>query len=979
MDRSSGWNTSREAHMENTMLITDIGSTTTKAILISCPDGIWKLEGLASAPTTVEKPYEDVMLGVFDAVRLLQTQTKTTLLADNKDTSSGPLNPELKWLSTSSAGGGLQILVIGLTKEQSAASAGRAAYGVGGILVDTIAIDDGRPVVEQMRAIESKQPDIILMSGGYDGGAYASVLRQAEILSYCEIKPKYMLKSKIPLVYAGNADAATAAQNILQDGFEFHHLANILPSEGIEQLEHVTEIVHELFLNNVMQQAPGYKAVSSGVSDPVIPTPLGVMQALKLIAETENQNILAVDIGGATTDVYSNIFGKFYRTVSANYGMSYNLCNVFANAETAQLNQWLHKDLSETALRNYMANKMLYPTSIPENDATLHIEQALARLALQLSLQQHLKMNFSIGQIGHFIKIKDDELDPFHEQFFREKLNEREEFRLQDFHQIIGAGGVISHAPKARQAAIIMVDGLQPRGLTELWRDRHFITPHLGKLSQVNKPAALQLLKTECLEPLCLCVRPMPHKLKTGKPALTLELKSETGSQVMNIDGNQLLWLDNNKPLQVKAKGHGPIQLAYDQKELETRTSLPLLIDTRISGQYPFAELNRVLQLYDEVESAVLANDTAVKSTAEANINRGSSTRVFALPYAGRIHVQEGEEVTPDTLLGENLYDPPRIFVLQVFRGRESQLKQDVFHQYLQVKLGDEISSGQLIYREPQSFLESILNTSNYNYYSPVRGRLEKIDWENATLLLREIQDYSFDPVTVKLSEQLGVRPALMKGYLHKHKGDYVTTGEILAVKSWKKDEHIIHAPFTGTITEIDTRKGTLTIQYMRKNLKLYSRLQAKVQSIAKNRFLELAYNGTTISGSIGFGKVKDGPVVWNDQFTEADLKQDFIAVFPFALNREQLQIVARNQLSGIIVPSLAEEDIVHLLGYELGVGITGDEDLPFSIMLTAGFGKLAFSREIAAALQDCTGKHGVLLPATQIRAGVVRPSLIIQ
>jgi hypothetical protein len=341
--------------------------------------------------------------------------------------------------------------------------------------------------------------------------------------------------------------------------------------------------------------------------------------------------------------------------------------------------------------------------------------------------------------------------------------------------------------------------------------------------------------------------------------------------------------------------------------------------------------------------------------------------------------VSEGESVTPQTVLGENLYDPPRIFILQIFRGREAQLKEEIFRENLMVKVGDEVKSGQLIYHETQSFLESLVSTGNFNYHSPVRGKVERINWQNGTLLLREIQDYSFEPYVISLHDKLGVKPRFITTYMHKRKGDYITNGEILAAKNWSKYDHLIHSPVTGTITDVDNVKGNVTIQYQRKNLKLYSGLTAKVISIAKNRFVELEYEGKTLSGSIGFGKMADGPVVWFDSFVEAELKPGFIAIFPFALSLAQLKIIERNKLAGIIVPSLSEKDIVSLLSYELGVGITGDEALPFSIILSQGFGQLSFDKEIASALKDCTGKHGVMLPATQIRAGVVRPSLIIQ
>jgi len=961
------------------MLITDIGSTTTKALLIAFTDGKWELKGLANAPTTVEKPHEDVMTGVIAAIEMLQKQTSEKLTNLNPKTNALQVNPEVKWLSTSSAGGGLQILVIGLTKVESAASAQRAAYGVGGVLLDTIAIDDGRSAVEQMHAIEDKQPDIILMSGGYEGGAFASVLRQAEIVSYCEIKPKYALKDKIPLIYAGNTEAAQAVMSILQDSYEVHILPNLRPNEAVEKTEGVTELVHELFLHKVMQQAPGYKALSNSVSDAIIPTPLGVMYALKLIAEAKQQNILAVDIGGATTDVYSNIHKQFYRTVSANYGMSYNLCNVFAKADRSQLKQWLHPSLSEADLRNYLGNKMLNPTLIPADDISLHIEQALSRIALQLSLQQHLQMNFSISRIGHFIKMKNDELDPFHEQFYRDKLNEKAEFNLQDFDIMIGAGGVISHAPKSEQAALMLIDGLQPRGATELWRDKHFISPHLGKLSQVDKEAALSLLKTECLEPLCLCIRPLPHKLRDGKPALSIDIETSKGKQTLKIEGNRLILIKNNEPAKLHIRSIGSVQLAYEIKEVERETNLPILIDTRIAGLYSFETLNQTLSLYSDFAPSDFIGSRSTASLEKLNIQTGVQRHTFSLPYVGKVHVSEGEKVFPETILGENLYEPPRIFVLQVFRGNESLCNESSFRKNLLVGMGEEVKNDQLIYKEQLSFIDSLMNATHFNYYSPVRGKVEKIDWQNGTLILREIQDYSFDPVIVKVSDKLGIKPAHIKGYMHKVKGDFVTTGEILAVKSWSKQEQIVHSTATGTITEVNTSNGTVTIRYIKKDLRLKACLDAKVTSVSRQRFIELEYSGTSIYGKIGFGKATDGPVVWNDKFVEADLKQGFIAVFPFALDRSQLEIIARNQVTGVILPSMAEEDIVQLLGFELGVGITGGENLPFSIILTEGFGMLSFSANLANALKDCTGKHGVLFPSTQIRAGVIRPSLIIQ
>ncbi|HRY84683.1 MAG TPA: glutamate mutase L, partial [Candidatus Cloacimonadota bacterium] len=126
-------------------LITDVGSTTTKAVLISSgPEGT-RLEGIAHSDTTVEAPVGDVCIGVRRAVQALEQKTGVDLLIGSAD--GLKFNQNVSFLSTSSAGGGLQVLVIGLTLFDSASSGTRAAYGAGGIILDTFAIDDKRKAV----------------------------------------------------------------------------------------------------------------------------------------------------------------------------------------------------------------------------------------------------------------------------------------------------------------------------------------------------------------------------------------------------------------------------------------------------------------------------------------------------------------------------------------------------------------------------------------------------------------------------------------------------------------------------------------------------------------------------------------------------------------------------------------------------------------------------------------------------------------
>src|SRR5438128_3544855 len=155
-----------------TILATDCGSTTTKAILIEQQPEGYRLITRGEAPTTVEAPFDDVTVGVVNAVREVEELSGKSLLEDGKvltERRDDRTGVDL-FLSTSSAGGGLQMTVAGVVKAMSAESAQRAALGAGAIIIDAIAVDDGRKDYQKVERIRSLRPDMILMSGGTDGG-----------------------------------------------------------------------------------------------------------------------------------------------------------------------------------------------------------------------------------------------------------------------------------------------------------------------------------------------------------------------------------------------------------------------------------------------------------------------------------------------------------------------------------------------------------------------------------------------------------------------------------------------------------------------------------------------------------------------------------------------------------------------------------------------------------------------------------------
>src|SRR5437867_11803147 len=153
------------------ILATDCGSTTTKAILIERRDGQYRLVVRGEAPTTVEAPFEDVTRGVLNAVREVEELAHRRILDGEHIVTpqTGDQGVDL-YVSTSSAGGGLQMMVSGLVLQMTGESAQRAALGAGAIVMDVIALNDGRRPHEKIRRLRQLRPDMILLSGGTDGG-----------------------------------------------------------------------------------------------------------------------------------------------------------------------------------------------------------------------------------------------------------------------------------------------------------------------------------------------------------------------------------------------------------------------------------------------------------------------------------------------------------------------------------------------------------------------------------------------------------------------------------------------------------------------------------------------------------------------------------------------------------------------------------------------------------------------------------------
>ncbi len=505
------------------ILATDVGSTTTKAILIERQGDEYRLVTRGEVQTTVEKPWEDVVVGVRRSMRLTQEMADRRLLDDD----GYVIRPRAGddgvdyYVSTSSAGGGLQMMVAGLVSSISASSAHRAALGAGAVVLDVIAVDDGRSTSEHITRIRELRPDIILLSGGVDGGSVSYLAALAETILQANPQPRFGVGYQLPVVYAGNQDAQDLVQGILQEKLDVHIVPNLRPRHDQENLGPARERIHDLFMNHVMAQAPGYETLMEWVDTTIMPTPGAVGSIIHTMAENYDADIIGVDIGGATTDIFSDFDGTFTRTVSANLGMSYSITNVYEESGFENVSRWCPFAVSEKDLCDWISNKMVRPTTIPQTMYQLILEQALAREALRRSFEHHKSLARKVEKQQVTAGWQDRGGALFYS-------SGEEIIDMSGLGMLVGSGGVLSHAPQREQAALMLIDSFEPEGITQLAVDSIFMMPHLGVLASTHPEIASEVFDKDCLVRLGTVIAPT-GKGRAGRKCVSVEITMPSG------------------------------------------------------------------------------------------------------------------------------------------------------------------------------------------------------------------------------------------------------------------------------------------------------------------------------------------------------------------------------------------------------------------------------------------------------------------
>lgn len=455
-------------------LTVDFGSTYTKLTLVDAE--LRKVVATAASFTTITT---DVMEGFRNAYETLKTKTS--------DASYDQL------ICCSSAAGGLKMVALGLVPTLTAKAAKLAASSAGAKVVKTYSYEISKAEQDEIYQIN---PDLVLLCGGTDGGNKEVILANARRL--------VAIDRPFSIIVAGNKIASYEIEEILKDsGKKYVITDNVMPSFNQLNIAPAKQCIMDLFISRIIE-AKGLGQVQDLTPYKIIPTPLAVFYACELLSKGTHQNpgwgdLIAVDLGGATTDIYSMADGSpsidnvmlkgipephSKRSVEGDLGMRYSLKSLLDEIDVECLADELGVSASE--LQDWVERCSSQPDLLPDDEKWQKIEMGMAKSAIDIAVERHAGVLKSL-------------YTPMGEVF---TLNGKD---LTTVPRVIGIGGAILNSPDPAyilSGAKYRMDRFEyakPKNPTMMW-DKKYIMASMGLISQVDRDLALSIMQEEIVE-----------------------------------------------------------------------------------------------------------------------------------------------------------------------------------------------------------------------------------------------------------------------------------------------------------------------------------------------------------------------------------------------------------------------------------------------------------------------------------------------
>ena len=492
----------------DSVLALDVGSATTRAILFDVVEGRYRFIAIGQSPSTAHAPFNDISAGIGEAIEKLEEITGRTFIDVEQSIISSVQEDGSgvdAIVATASVGETLRVVVAGLLSEVSLKSAKNLVETTYGRVVGSISLNDTRKDEEQIDAILKANPDLIIIAGGTDAGASKSLKKIIEIIGLAV----YLLpKDKRPaIIFAGNQTMDTEIRELLESlSSEFYTASNIRPSVETEDLRSARTTLARALIEIRKKQIPGIEALDMWAGGRMLPSYFAEGRIIQLLSQLygTQKALLSVNLGASAATISMGLGGKLYPKIYPHLGMGAGVAELLKYTNPENIARWLTFEASSQRINDYIYTKALYPDSIPATKDGLQIEQALGREALRIAMESARK------KMPDGVPALKSNLLPL-------------------FEIILAGGSVLSNAPTLGQSLLILLDALQPTGISTIILDQNNLLPALGAAAEINSILPVQALESGAFVNLATLVSPLSNA-RYGTSILQARLKHADGS-----------------------------------------------------------------------------------------------------------------------------------------------------------------------------------------------------------------------------------------------------------------------------------------------------------------------------------------------------------------------------------------------------------------------------------------------------------------
>jgi hypothetical protein len=491
----------------DSFLVVDVGTASTRAMLFDVVDGRYRYLGMGNGPTTAAAPYHSISEGVRMALDNLKSVTGRTLIGPDEQLilpSGSDGSGVDAFAATVSAGPPIKIIVVGLLESMSVESARRLANSVYGKVDYVVSLNDRKKPEERLDAILRLQPDLIIVSGGTEGGASQSVLTLLEAVGLaCYLLP---VEKRPDVLFVGNQSLQGEINSRIGDLVSLHFAPNVRPALEVEHLDAARAGLARVYGNIRSRQLSGVTELNEwSKNGNVMPTSTAFGRVVQFLSKvhTSNKGVFGIDVGASSLTLAASYNGDMALGVYPQIQtMSYPASTIM-DFPIDEIKRWLTVELSDEAITEYLLEKSLYPMSMPSELEDYAIDQALIRQTMNSAVADALR-NFPAG-----MDASKTGLMPWVEP-------------------IIATGSALTNTPSLAHSVLTLLDGLQPNGVTTLIVDQYRIASALGAAASSNPLLMIQLLDSNAFLHVGTIIAPI-GKARQGTPILRMKVTYDSG------------------------------------------------------------------------------------------------------------------------------------------------------------------------------------------------------------------------------------------------------------------------------------------------------------------------------------------------------------------------------------------------------------------------------------------------------------------